>query len=62
MREIAKLKGKEFPKQINLSVTEEFYERWKRLKAKHRIDTPEEARGALLELLDRLEHNAEKSA
>ncbi len=55
MREIARLKGKVFTEQVNIWVDQDLKERMKRLKEEKRINTAEESRKALSDMVERLE-------
>lgn len=55
MSEIAKLKGRVNTEQINLSVDKDLRDRLRRLKEEKRINTAEEMRKALSDMVRRLE-------
>jgi hypothetical protein len=61
--EIARLKRKAFPAQVNVPVTDEIHKRYHMLKLEHGINVAEEARKAITAMLDRLERSvAQKRA
>ena len=55
MREIARLKSRVYTEQMNIWVDVELKARIKRLKEEKRVNTAEEARKALVEMVERLE-------
>lgn len=62
MREIARLRDKAFPEQINTPVTVELKDRFTRLKKTHRIDTAAEIRKVLERLAMDLESACDETA
>lgn len=54
MREIAKLKGRVYTKQIAIHVDEQTYQDLRRLKTEGRVDTAQEFRAVISEHIDRL--------
>lgn len=60
--EIARLKGRVHTDQINISVEHRDKERYRALKDEYGVNVSEEARKAVLAMLDRLERAVAKGA